>query len=121
MKEEAQASTSQSSADIKLDMMIKAMERLMDRLLVDDRGQNPKRERNETQIRSPNFRQPRQQVPQILQRGQRPQNDQVKPPFQHIFLENEGAFVSILSSTAWKYLGSLGLVPPTNHLLAFKQ
>ena len=61
------------------------MERLMDMLSVDDRGQNTNRERNEPQIRNPNFRQPRQQVPpppQSLQRGQRPINYQVRPPFQ---------------------------------------
>lgn len=90
MKEESQASTPQTIAYIKLDMMMKAMERLMDMLSIYDRGQNPNKERNETQIRNPNFRQPRQQVPQILQRVQRPQNDQVKPPFQDNFLENEG-------------------------------
>ena len=58
------------------------MEMLVDRFSIDDRAQNPNKERNETQIRNPNFRQQRQQVPHILQRGQRPQNDQVKPPFQ---------------------------------------
>ena len=56
VKEEAQASTSQSSADIKLDLMMKAMERLMNRLLVNDRGQNTNRECSEPQIRNPNFR-----------------------------------------------------------------
>ena len=33
----------------------------------------------------------------------------------HHTIVDEGTFVSILSSTAWKDLGSLGLVPPTNH------
>ena len=44
VKEEAQASTISSSADIRLDMMMKAMEMFMDRLYVDDRIQNPNRE-----------------------------------------------------------------------------
>ena len=64
--------------------MMKAMERLIDRLSMDDRGQNVNRERNEPQIRNPNFRQPRQptpQPPQILQREQRANNDQVRPSF----------------------------------------
>ena len=64
VKEEAQASTSQFSADIKLDIMMKTMERLMDRLSVDDRGHNQNREHNEPQIKNPNFKHPRQQGPQ---------------------------------------------------------
>ena len=71
VKEEAQASTSQSSADIKMDFMMKAMERIIDRLSVDDRGQTTNKECNEPQIRNPNFKQPRQLAPlppQILQR-----------------------------------------------------
>ena len=47
------------------------MERIIDRLSIDDRGQTAKRERNEFHIRNPNFRQPRQPAPpppQILQR-----------------------------------------------------
>lgn len=58
VKEEAQASTFQSSTDAKMDLMIKSMERLIDRFFVDDRGQNVNRERNEPQIRNPNFRKP---------------------------------------------------------------
>ena len=43
-------------------------------------------------IRNLNFIQPRQQPPQqaqIMQRPQRPFNDQVRPPFQHNLVENE--------------------------------
>ena len=61
-----------------MDLMIESMERLIDGLSVDDRGQSVNRERNEPQIRNPNFRQPRQpapQPPQILQREQRNNND----------------------------------------------
>jgi hypothetical protein len=67
-----------------MDLMMKAMERLIDRLYVDDRVQNVDREINEPQIKNPNFRQPRQlapQPPQILQREQRNNNDQVRPSF----------------------------------------
>ena len=84
VKEEAQTSTSQSSTYAKMDLMMKSMEIFIDRLYVDDRGQNVNRERNEPQIRNPNFKQPRQstpQPPQILQREQRNNNDQVRPPF----------------------------------------
>jgi hypothetical protein len=34
---------------------------------------------------------------------------------------DEGASVSILSSTSWKYLGSPELVSSTNHLLDFNR
>ena len=34
---------------------------------------------------------------------------------------DEGAYVSILSSTAWKYLGSPQLVPATDQMLAFNR
>ena len=44
VKEEAQASTSQSSIDAKMDLMMKSMERLIDKLSMDDRGQNLNRE-----------------------------------------------------------------------------
>ena len=84
VKEEAQTCTSQNSIDAKMDLMMKSMERLIDILSVDDRGQNVHRERNEPEIKNPNFRQPRQQTPQppqILQREQRNNNDQVRPPF----------------------------------------
>ena len=40
------------------------MERIIDRLFVDYRGQTTNTERNEPQIRNPNFRQPRQLAPQ---------------------------------------------------------
>lgn len=84
VKEEAQASTSQSSSEENMDLMMKAMEMRINRLFVDDRGKNVNRQRNEPQIRNPNFQQPRQpspQPPQILQREQRNTNDQVRPPF----------------------------------------
>ena len=64
VKEEAQASTSQSSIDEKMDLVMKAMERIIDILSLDYRGKNIHRERNEPQIRNPNFRQPRQPTPQ---------------------------------------------------------
>ena len=53
----------------------------MDKLYVDERP--PSREHNEPHIRNPNFRRPQgPPAPQILQRGQRNQNDQVRAPFQ---------------------------------------
>ena len=80
IKEEPQASTSQSSSDAKFDIMIKVMEKLMDKLYVDEIP--PSREHNETHIRNPNFRRPQgPPAPQILQRRRRNQNDQVIPPF----------------------------------------
>ena len=84
VKEYAQASTSKSSTDAKMKLMMKSMERLIDRLSIYYRGQTVNRERNEPQIKNSNFRQPRQPTlppPQILQREQRNTNDQVRPPF----------------------------------------
>ena len=56
VKEEAQASTSQSSTDEKMDLMMKAMEILIDRLSVDGRGQTTNREINEPQIKNPSVK-----------------------------------------------------------------
>ena len=66
------------------------MEKMMERLIVDDT--HVVREQNEPYIRNPKFRQPRNQglpPPQILQRGKRNQNqnDQVRPPFQENLLD----------------------------------
>ena len=84
VKEEPQAST--SFADPKFDSLMKVMEKLVDRLSIDNKQSSRD---NETQIRNPNFRQPRQPgppPPQIAQRGQRlpnnNNNDQIRPPFQ---------------------------------------
>jgi hypothetical protein len=56
---------------------------------VDDRPQV--REKNEPKIRNPNFRRPQgPPAPQILQRGQRNQNDQqIRPPFQENFVAED--------------------------------
>ena len=93
VKEEAKVSTSQSSTDAKIDLMMKAMERLIDQFSMDGRGQNLNRERNEPQIKNPNFRKPRQptpQPPQILQREKRNNNDQLRRSFhQNQVVDNE--------------------------------
>ena len=64
-------------------MMLKTMEKLMDRLTMDNRPLN--REHNEPQIRNPNFRRPNPPPPpQIRQRDMRiPRNQddqQIRPP-----------------------------------------
>ena len=89
VKEEQQPSTSQNSTDAKFDSMMKVTEKLVEKLFVDDR--HVAKEQNEPQIKNTNFRQPRQQAPppQILQRGQRNHNDQVRPPFQENLLDDE--------------------------------
>ena len=69
-EEEPQASTSQSSSDAKFNMMMKTMEKLMDKLSADDK--NKMKDQNEPQVRNPNFR--RQQgppIPQVMPRGER--------------------------------------------------
>ena len=52
----------QSSSDSKFDSMMKVMEKLVDKLSIANR--QAVRDSNEPKIRSPNFRQPRQQPPQ---------------------------------------------------------
>jgi hypothetical protein len=80
-EEEPQASTSQSSLDAKFNMMIKTMEKLMDKLFADDKNQM--KNQNEPQARNPNFK--RQQgppVPQVMTRGKRnPKEHQIRPSF----------------------------------------
>ena len=60
------SSTSNASAnDVKFEMMLKTIEKLMDKLVVDNGSLN--REQNEPQIRNPNFRIPNPtQPPQII-------------------------------------------------------
>ena len=55
-KAENMPSTSSSATNIKFEMMLKTMEKLMDRLTMDNRSFN--REQADPQIRNPNFRRP---------------------------------------------------------------
>jgi hypothetical protein len=83
-KEENQPSSSKSS-DVNLAMMVKTMEKLMERLTLDNRP--PRRERKELQLRNPNFRRP--PVPEIRQRDQINQGDQqIRPPFQENYAKD---------------------------------
>ena len=69
--------------------MMKTMEKLMDKLFVNDRNQM--KDQNQPQERNPNFR--RQQgppIPQIMPRGQRnPNEQQIRPPFQENLVYEE--------------------------------
>ena len=58
MKDEAQPSTSQATSDVKLESVLKMMERMMHRLSKNDIQAT--RDRHEPIIRNPNFRQQRQ-------------------------------------------------------------
>ena len=75
-REENMPSTSSSATDIKFEMMLKTMEKLMDRLIVDNRSFN--REQADPQIRNPNFRRPNPPMPpQNRQRDMRnPRNQE---------------------------------------------
>jgi hypothetical protein len=63
-------------------MMMNTMERMMDKLSVDNKNQM--KDQNEPHVRNSNFR--RQQgplVPQVMPRGKRnPNEQQIRPPFQ---------------------------------------
>jgi hypothetical protein len=75
---EAQPSTSQSS-DEKFDLMMKTMERFMERMSLENKPAT--RDQTDFQPRNQNFR--RAPVPQIRKRDQINQGDQqIKPPFQ---------------------------------------
>ena len=65
-----------STNDVKFEMMLKTMEKLMDRLTMENRGFN--REQSDPQIRNPNFRRPNPPVlPQNRQRDMRnPRNQE---------------------------------------------
>ena len=91
-------SSTSSSSDVKFEMMLKTMEKLMDRLTVEAQPVN--REQNESQIRNPNFRRP---IPPSLQpnrqrnvRNPRNQEDQkIRPPFPKNYLVFEDDAESI--------------------------
>ena len=79
---DAQPSTSQSS-DEKLDLMMKNMERFMERMSLENKLAT--RDQTNFQPRNQNFR--RSPVPHIRQRDQRNQGDQqIKPPFQNNYV-----------------------------------
>ena len=91
-KEEKLPSTSSSTNDVKFEMMMKTMEKLMDRLTMDTRPFN--REQGDPQIRNPNFRRPNPPVPpQNRQRDQRnPRNQEeqpIRPPFPENYVADE--------------------------------
>ena len=85
--EENIPSTSSSAIDIKFEMMLKTMEKLMDRLTIDNRGFN--REPTDPQIRNPNFRRPNPPIlPQNRQRDMRNPRNQEEQQIRPLFPEN---------------------------------
>ena len=91
-KEENVPSPSSSASDVKFDIMLKTMEKLMDKLTMDARPFN--REQGDPQIRNPNFRRPNPPVPpQNRQRDQRnPRNQEeqpIRPPFPENYVGDE--------------------------------
>ena len=85
-RQENQQSTSapSSTSDVKFEMLMKTMERLMDRLALYNRPHN--REQPENQIRNPNFRRP--PPPQRNQRN--PKDQQIRRPFPENLIDEEG-------------------------------
>ena len=73
-EEEPQASTSSLNSYVKLDTMMKAMERLMVKLSSDDKNQM--KNQNEPQVGNPNFkREQGPHVPQVMPRVPRNPNE----------------------------------------------
>ena len=92
------ASVVVSSNDVKFEMMLKTMEKLMDRMTMDNIPLN--REHNEPQIRNPNFRRFNPPPPpQIRQRDMRnprnPDDQQIRPPFPESYAADEDKAESI--------------------------
>ena len=91
-KEENMPSTSSSATDIKFEMMLKTMEKLMDILTMENRSFN--REQADPQIRNLNFRRPNPLIPrQNRQRDMRnPRNQeeqQIRSPFPKNYVADE--------------------------------
>ena len=78
--------SSPSSSDSKFDSIMRTMEKLVDRLSLENKQVHVQQQ--DTQIRNPNFRIP--PIPQARQRDQRNPNDQqIRPPFQENMLDDE--------------------------------
>ena len=80
---------STSSFDAKLDKLVRNMERMMEIITIDDRDA-PRENQLDPQIKNPNFR---RNPPQIKQRDKRDPNDpqqEIRPPFQESYAEDEG-------------------------------
>ena len=82
-----------SSNDLKFEMMMKTIEKMTDRMTVDNRSLN--REQHEPQIRNPNFRRKNPPPPpQIRQRDignpRNPNDQQIQPPFPENYVDDEG-------------------------------
>ena len=91
-KEENSPLASSSTTAIKFEMMLKTMEKLMDRLTMDNRVFN--KEQVDPQIRNPNFRRPNPLVPppnrQRDMRNPRNQEEQqIRPPFPENYVRDE--------------------------------
>ena len=88
VREENNPSTS-SSIDAKFDIMKRTMERLMDKLALDNIPQNI--DQHEPQIMNPNFRRPL--PPHIRQREKiipwNVEDQQIRPPFPENFVDEE--------------------------------
>ena len=83
---ETKQPSSYNSQEVRMDMMIKAMENLMEILSMDNKS--PPRENQEQQNRNQNVRRP--QALQNRQRDQRnPPGQPVKPPFHKNYVEQE--------------------------------
>ena len=93
VREDGPSTSIASANDVKFEMMLKKIEKLMDKLAVDNRLMN--REQNEPQIRKPNFKRPNPLQPlQIRQRDSRNprnSNDQkIQPPFTENYVDDKG-------------------------------
>ena len=98
-REEAHPTTStSSSSDIKFEMMLKTMEKLMDRRMVEDKLTNW--EKNEPQIRNPNFRRPvspplQPNRPRDVRNPRNQEDHPIRPPFpkNYMAVEDEAEYI----------------------------
>jgi L-rhamnose mutarotase len=92
---------STSSADAKIDSLVRTMEMMMDRLDIADRTA-PRENQPDPQIINPNFR---RNQPQIRQREQRGPYQQIQPPFQENYVDEGEEIVEDLDDVHINLMG----------------
>jgi len=96
IKEEPSTSTS----DKKIDNLVRVVEKMMQRININDQAQM-RENQTPLQNRNPNFR---RNIPQIKQQEQKGIDQRVEPPFQENYTDDEGNII--------EYLDDVGLMVP---------
>lgn len=97
IKEEPSTSTS----DHKIDNLVRVVEKMMQRVDINDQVQM-RENQNSPQNRNQNFR---RNVPQIKQREQKDPDQQIQPPFQENYTDDEGNIIEDLDDSQINLMG----------------